>query len=70
MAKLKTNPNLTHHDDIYEKLIDLHAGCSDDESDKRNAKLILILANHIGDSDIVIEAIELVKNASDNTSPA
>ncbi len=59
MGKLNTEPNLSDADGLYQKLIDLHQGRGDDESMKINAKLILLLANHIGDAAIVGEAIEI-----------
>ncbi|PHS39745.1 MAG: hypothetical protein COA91_05615 [Robiginitomaculum sp.] len=56
---LITSPNLPHHDDVYEVLINAHAGLSDQQSSQLNAKLILVLANHIGCKDILSEAIAL-----------
>ena len=55
---LNTTANTPRHDDIYETLIDAHDGLSVEESAKLNAKLILLLINHIGDVEIVHEAIE------------
>ena len=64
MAQLITQTNLTNPDQIYQKLIDMHQGCDDQESSKRNAKLILTLANHIGDETVISEAIALVASVS------
>ena len=61
MTMLTTKPNLAGHDDLYELLVDIHDGLSVEESLKVNAKLILILANHIGDPNVVREAIEIVR---------
>lgn len=55
--KLHTEPRLPRVDDIYERLISLHAGRSDEESHVVNARLILLLANQVGDYDLVVEAI-------------
>ena len=55
--KLITTPNLTNTDDVYERLIDAHDGLSDDDSNTFNAKLILILFNHIGDEQVINEAL-------------
>lgn len=44
-------------DDFYQSLIDLHRGLSDEQSAQVNAKLILILANHIGDLTVLREAM-------------
>jgi len=61
MPGLNLETNLTKHDDLYERLIALHEGLSEAESRKASAKLILLLANHIGDEEVVIEAIERVR---------
>lgn len=44
-------------DDFYELLIDAHRALSEEQSAKFNAKLILLLANHIGDLVVLREAI-------------
>ena len=56
--KLVLTPNLEHTDDLYQRLIDAHAGLSAEQSRRLNARLILILFNHIGDEDIINEALE------------
>ncbi|MCI4665997.1 MAG: DUF2783 domain-containing protein [Neomegalonema sp.] len=56
MSKLVTDPNIPDHDGFYSELIALHEGRSKAESDAINAKLILLLANHIGDRAILSEA--------------
>jgi hypothetical protein len=58
MTKLVTAPNLALPDDFYADLIAAHDGKSDLESEAYNARLILVLANHIGDHDILREALE------------
>ncbi|MEM1064807.1 MAG: DUF2783 domain-containing protein [Pseudomonadota bacterium] len=54
-------PNLTEHDDFYEELLAAHKGLSADESSALNARLILILANHIGDIGALRGAIALAR---------
>ena len=44
-------------DDFYEALIDSHRGLSDDQSRQLNARLILLLANHIGDLALLRQAL-------------
>ncbi|HKX80003.1 MAG TPA: DUF2783 domain-containing protein [Novosphingobium sp.] len=56
---LITKPNLADPDAVYERLIALHDGRSDEDSARVNARLILLLANHIGDKETIFEAIEL-----------
>lgn len=63
MSKLDTAIKLSRHDELYQKLLDLHEGRSEEESARINAKLILILMNQIGDDKIIEEAIELAQLA-------
>ncbi len=53
MTKLNTQPNITDADGFYAELLALHADLSKPESDALNARLILILANHIGDRAVL-----------------
>lgn len=48
-------------DDFYEALIDTHRDLSDEQSAMVNAKLILLLANHIGDISVLREAMRLAR---------
>ena len=59
------SPNTAAPDDLYEQLIELHRDLSPEESQAVNARLILLLANHIGDPDVLSEAIKLAKNRSE-----
>jgi len=49
------------NDDFYEMLIDTHRDLSDEQSNMVNAKLILLLANHIGDMDVLAEALKAAR---------
>ncbi len=49
MTDLTLDPNIDRPDDFYADLLDAHEGLSKEESDAFNARLILVLANHIGD---------------------
>ncbi len=51
----------TPGDDFYEALIDTHRDLSDEQSAMVNAKLILLLANHIGDISVLREAMRLAR---------
>ena len=51
----------TPGDDFYEALIETHRDLSDEQSAAVNAKLILLLANHIGDISILREALQLAR---------
>jgi hypothetical protein len=59
MSRLVTSPNLARPDEVYQWLIDLHAGRDGADSDRVNARLILLLANHVGDPTVLKEAIDL-----------
>ncbi|MGB8624159.1 MAG: DUF2783 domain-containing protein [Paracoccaceae bacterium] len=58
---LTTEPNLTDHDGFYAELLATHRGLSDADSQALNARLILILANHIGDRAVLSEALDLAR---------
>ena len=57
-AALITTPNIDNPDDFYAELIAMHAGRSPEESEAINARLILLLCNHIGDRQALREAFE------------
>ncbi len=57
MATLNTAPNLPAPDDFYQALIGLHRGLTEPQSALVNAKLILLLANHIGDPEVLAAAM-------------
>ncbi|PCJ50583.1 MAG: hypothetical protein COA74_02045 [Gammaproteobacteria bacterium] len=59
--KLHLTTNLTDCDDVYQMLIDMHFELTSEESQTANAKLILALANHIGDSALIQQAINIVR---------
>lgn len=48
-------------DDFYELLINTHRDLTDEQSARLNAKLILLLANHIGDISVLREAMTLAR---------
>ncbi len=61
MSILTTVANLDQPDEFYADLLAAHEGLSKDESDGLNARLILLLANHIGDRVVLGEALSLAK---------
>jgi hypothetical protein len=65
MAELITTPNFTGAgagaDDVYEQLVRLHEGLTEAESLKVWAKLVLTLANHIGDRAVIEQAIAVAQ---------
>ena len=56
MAELIMTPNLVDPDAFYDSLIKLHEGRSEAERQRINAKLVLLLANHVGDPQAVAQA--------------
>jgi len=58
---LNTDPNLSDYDDTYQMIIDMHLDLTESESVSTNAKLILALVNHIGDSNVVREAVDIAR---------
>lgn len=61
MTVLKTDPNIPNPDGFYSELIEAHEGLSDEESAALNARLILVLANQIGNRDVLSAAISVAK---------
>ena len=61
---LNHQPNIADADDFYRELIDSQRGLSDAQAEMLTTKLVLILANHVGERAVLSEAIAL---ARDNT---
>ena len=55
--RLVVEPNIAAPDDFYEALIDMHRDLTAEQSELVNAKLILLLANHVGDLGVLREAM-------------
>ena len=58
---LNTQPNIQAPDDFYQELVDMHRDLSVQQSALVNAKLILLLANHVGDPVILREAMRAAR---------
>ena len=58
---LSTQSNFADPDAAYRLIVEAHRGISDAQSADLDAALVLILANHIGDLEVLREAIELAK---------
>ena len=61
---LHREPRILDPDTLYAELIASQRDLSDEQADTMLAKLVLILANHVGDREVLAEAIAL---ARDNT---
>ena len=64
---LNRQPNIPDQDVFYAELINRQRDLSDEQADMMLAKLVLILANHVGDRAVLSEAMAL---ARDNTLAA
>lgn len=58
---LSTSSNFAKPDDAFRMIVEAHRGLSDAQSADLDAALVLVLANHIGDIEVLREAIELAK---------
>lgn len=62
MNALNIEPNLHDVDAFYEALIDSHRDLTTEQSHEMNAKLVLMLANHIGDVGVLREAMQRARS--------
>ena len=58
MTTLNIDPNMANFDAFYEALINTHRDLAPTQSHEVNAKLVLLLANHIGDLDVLKDAMQ------------
>jgi len=56
-------------DHLYNALLDAHKGLSEQQSHRLNARLVLILMNHIGEEKVVESAIDLAAQGVRSESP-
>ena len=61
MTALSTASNFSDPDAAYRAIVEAHRGLSDEASAALDAALVLILANHVGDAEVLGEAIALAK---------
>jgi len=62
-ARLNLEPALARPDDFYEALIAAHRDLTDAQSLALNCRLVLVLANHVGDLDVLLEALRVAREA-------
>jgi hypothetical protein len=63
MMALQRDTNIADPDGLYGALIDAHVDLTDAESAALNARLVLLLANHIGDPAVLAEALALARRS-------
>ena len=66
---MKTTLHFQDADSFYEQLLDAHAGLDQDQSQLLNARLILLLANQVGDARVLAECIAAAKQLPDSEPP-
>lgn len=57
----KTTAHFQDADGFYEQLLDAHVGLTREQSELLNARLILTLANQIGDARVLAESLALAR---------
>ena len=67
MPSLITDPHLESPDDFYAALIDAHRDLTSEQSQALNARLVLLLANHIGTLDVLREALQAARRSDAGT---
>lgn len=60
---LMKQPHLADPDGLYAAILEAHADLSEHESAALNARLVLLLANHIGSAEIVHEALATARKS-------
>lgn len=58
MTALRRTLNLAKPDDVYNAIVDAHKGLNDQQCRDFDARLILLLVNHIGDEAVIREALK------------
>ena len=66
---LITTPNFSAPDDFYEALIDAHRDLSVAQSHALNARLVLLLANHIGMQGVLEQALDAARKMNEESTP-
>jgi hypothetical protein len=62
---MKTTLHFQDADTFYEQLLDAHTGLSREQSELLNARLILLLANQIGNSEVLTACVQAARQLPD-----
>jgi hypothetical protein len=62
-GRLRTEDRLAQPDELYQLLIEAHQGLSPEQSRQLDARLILLLANHLGDLEAIAEAVAVARRS-------
>jgi hypothetical protein len=63
-SRLVTAPNVVDADAVFRAIVEAHRGLDEPSSAALNARLVLLLANHIGDLDVLREALRAARDAA------
>jgi hypothetical protein len=66
---LNTRPNIASSDDFYEALLAAHQDLSTEESHALDARLVLLLANHIGEMAVLADALRIARGERPAAAP-
>lgn len=66
---MKTELNLADADGFYERLLDAHQNLSPAQSEALNARLILLLANQIGEAAVLEACLKAARSSASDTAP-
>ena len=58
---MKTTLNFSDHDAFYERLIAAHHGLTEEQSAQLNARLVLLLANQLGEEGLLEQCIDAAR---------
>lgn len=64
---LRRTLNLARPDDAYNAIVDAHRDLSDEQCRAFDARLILLLANHVGDEAVLREALRVARETMEET---
>jgi hypothetical protein len=59
---MNTAPNFQDADGFYERLLDAHQGLSREQSELLNARLVLLLANQVGDAQVLADCVAAARD--------
>jgi hypothetical protein len=62
-GRLRTEDRLAQPDELYQLLIEAHQGLSPEQSRQLDARLILLLASHLGDLEAIAEAVAVARRS-------
>jgi hypothetical protein len=65
---MKTQPNMQDPDGFYENLLDAHEGLTAEESQLFNVRLIMLLANQVGDAKVLADCVSAARNLPEKKS--